>query len=165
MKRKRYQNQAPNTTRCLVILVMLLLVALIILDVLLFLYLRPKPGQVQQENDVTEAKVVEKNKGSISIPGYESIHLEANTKQQNVGLLNPERNTCYFRISLFLEDGTLLWQSDLVEPGKASEPILLERPLEAGFYPNAVIQYDCYSMDGKMTALNGADTKLTLWVQ
>lgn len=106
----------------------------------------------------------EKNENSISIPGYEGISLKADSQQQTVGLPNPSQNTCYFQITLSLEDGTELWQSQLVEPGDVSEPMKLSQALPAGTYPNAVLHFSCYTMDGSMTQLNGADTKLTLWV-
>ena len=107
---------------------------------------------------------VEKNKDSIAIPGYEGIALKADTKQQTVGLPNPPQNTCYFRITLSLEDGTVLWQSDLVEPGEVSEPIKLKQPLQKGTYPNSLLKYECFTMDGNLSPLNSAATKLTLRV-
>ena len=108
---------------------------------------------------------VEKKTDSIAIPGYEGISLKANSKEQEIGFPNPAQNTCYFQISLMLEDGTLLWHSELVAPGEISNPITLEEPLEAGVYPNALLKFDCYTMDGAMRALNGAATKMTLHVK
>lgn len=107
----------------------------------------------------------EKDPDSIAIPGYEGIDLKADTRQQTVGLPNPSQNTCYFQITLSLEDGTVLWQSELVEPGEVSEPMKLNEALPAGTYPNAVLHFSCYTMDGSMTPLNSAETGLTLWVR
>ena len=113
----------------------------------------------------TEAEtVVEKNPDAIAIPGYEILELQANQKQQSLSLPNPPQNVCYFQISLYLEDGTLLWKSELIEPGAVSKPILLHQELAKGTYTNAVLKYDCFKMDGK-TPINGAETKLTLWVK
>jgi len=117
-----------------------------------------------QGTKLEEQTQVEKNNGTISIPGYEGIKLTAGTKQQTVGFINPAQNSCYFRISLLLEDGTELWVSELIEPGEISEPVKLSRSLESGTYPNSVLKYECFTMDGSMTPLNGAATKLTLWV-
>lgn len=164
MKSGRYQSQKSKGPNWIVIL---LLILIIMVGVLIFLLLRPEPAEVSTPNGANYAETgpVEKNKDSISIPGYESITLEADKTQQTVGLPNPAKNTCYFQISLILEDGTLLWQSDLVKPGEISDPIKLDKPLEAGSYPNTTMKYDCYTMDGSMTPLNGAATKLTLRVQ
>ena len=71
----------------------------------------------------------------IAIPGYEALTLQAGARKQSLRLPNPEENDCYFQISLYLADDTLLWQSDLIKPGKTSAPITLSRPLEPGTYP------------------------------
>ena len=118
-----------------------------------------------KDDGSTEAEtVVEKNPDAIAIPGYEILELQANQKQQPLSLPNPPQNVCYFQISLYLEDGTLLWKSELIEPGAVSKPILLHQELAKGTYTNAVLKYDCFKMDGK-TPINGAETKLTLWVK
>ena len=111
------------------------------------------------------AATVEKNPDSIAIPGYEMLELKANSKEQSLCMPNPPQNCCYFQISLYLEDGILLWQSELIEPGANSKPMVLSMALEKGMYPNAVLQYSCYSQDDNLSPLNGAETKLTLWVK
>ena len=113
----------------------------------------------------TVIPTIEKNPDSIAIPGYEILELKANTNQQALCLPNPEQNICYFQISLHLENGTLLWQSELIEPGKTSKPIVLTESLSKGTYPKAVLRYACYRMDEDLTPLNGAETKVTLWVK
>ena len=101
----------------------------------------------------------------IAIPGYEALTLQAGARKQSLRLPNPEENDCYFQISLYLADDTLLWQSDLIKPGKTSAPITLSRILEPGAYPGATLRYACFRLDREKTPLNGAETKLTLWVQ
>ncbi len=111
------------------------------------------------------AATVEKNPDSIAIPGYEVLELKSNTTKQSLRMPNPPQNCCFFQISLYLEDGTLLWQSELIEPGETSKPMVLSRTLEKGTYPNAILRYSCYRMDETLAPLNGAETKLTLWVK
>ena len=113
---------------------------------------------------VRESIAPENENPSIAIPGYEGITLEAGTKKQSVALNNPETNTCYFLISLYLEDGTLLWQSEYLAPGQVSENIVLSQKLEPGYY-KAVLHYDCFRMNKELSPLNGAETKLTLRVK
>lgn len=118
------------------------------------------------ENEIDSTPTtVEKNNDSIAIPGYEGLTLNANSKKQDLCLPNPAQNTCYFQVSLFLEDGTLLWQSDLIEPGGISEPIVLEQALEKGAYPRAILRYSCFEMNKDLTPLNGAEIKVTLRVK
>ncbi|OUP81319.1 tRNA (uracil-5-)-methyltransferase [Lachnoclostridium sp. An169] len=104
----------------------------------------------------------EKNTDTIDIPGFEAINLQAGTTEQSVNLYNPEQNTCYFRMSLLLADGTELWKSGLVEPGKAIYHITLNQTLEAGEYENAILKYECFVMNDEQTPLNGSEIKLTL---
>ena len=121
-------------------------------------------GDTTSDISMPKKSGVRKASDSIAIPGYELLELDANRKTQTLCLSNPSSNECYFQISLYLENNTFLWRSDLIEPGKTSEPILLEQALEKGTYTNAILKYDCYKTDGK-TPLNGAETKLTLWVK
>lgn len=164
MKKGRYQSPRSSSPNWIIILLLLLI---LLVSILIYLLLRPEQLEVFTPNGMAYAETgpVEKNQGAISIPGYEIIELKADTKQQVIGLPNPAENNCYFQISLILEDGTLLWQSDLVKPGKISEPILLNQPLSAGSYRNAKLKYACFTMDGSQTPLNGAETKLTLRVK
>lgn len=121
-------------------------------------------GDITSNISVTEKSDTQKASESIAIPGYELLELDANRKAQTLCLSNPSSNECCFRISLYLENEVLLWRSGLIEPGKTSEPIILNQVLKKGTYTNAVLKYDCYKMDGK-TPLNGAETKLTLRVK
>ena len=102
--------------------------------------------------------------GDISIPGYGTMVMKAGKKEQKVDMGNPAENDCYFRISLFLEDGTCLFRSDMIEPGKGFHTIELKETLKEGTYP-AVIQYDCYSFDEEREPLNGAESGFMLDVR
>lgn len=121
---------------------------------------RPSPA-----SPAPETEPVEKLDGQIAIPGFESLTLQADSKQQEVVLSNPAENSCYFRISLLLPDGTVLWTSKEIAPGKTSAPIKLNQALSAGVYQEAKLKYECFTMDSSRSALNGAEIKLTLRVQ
>ena len=140
----------------------LILLIILLLIIGIICYLR----QVALLSDTKgEGKTdVVKNDSSISIPGYEGLTLSANTKKQKVSLPNPAENTCYFVITLSLEDGTVLWKSDYIEPGETSKPIKLTTKLSAGNYP-ALMKYECFKLDESKTPLNGAEIKLTLRVK
>lgn len=137
--------------------------AAVLIALLVLLALRgcgTEPG-----NAADNTATVEKNPDIIAIPGYEMLELKANSKKQTLCMPNPPQNCCFFRIFLYLEDGTLLWESELIEPGESPKPMVLSKALEKGMYPNAVLRYSCYRMDETMAPLNGAETKLTLWVK
>ena len=102
---------------------------------------------------------------SILIPGYETIHFKAGEITQDVIFRNPQENNCRFRMSIYLSDGSEVWKADdFLEPGEAFVSIDLERVLERGTYCNAVMKYECYSLDGG-AKLNGAEIRVTLEVR
>lgn len=156
MSRGKYERPAPKQFPWTVAL------AVILVALLLFVILKGCDGDFSQAD---RTPTVEKNPDSIAIPGYEMLELKANSKEQSLCMPNPPQNCCYFQICLYMEDGTLLWKSELIEPGKTSKPIVLSKALEKGMYPNAVLRYSCYRMDETLTPLNGAQTKVTLWVK
>ena len=79
-----------------------------------------------------------------------------------MNLYNPEQNTCYFRMTLLLSDGTQFWPCGLIEPGKGLDEITLEQTRAAGTYEEPVLKYECFAMDDAQTPLNGSEIKLTL---
>lgn len=96
----------------------------------------------------------------IAIPGYKSITIDAGETDIKVNLQNPEGNPCYFVISLILQDGTELYKSKMVEPGKGLYDITINNPLDKGEYP-AVVKYETFSLN-ELNPLNGAEVKITL---
>jgi len=113
-------------------------------------------GQVYK-GDQANGTMAEK----IAIPGYESITLKANQLDQKVKLDNPKKNTVYFRMSLILPDGTTIWRSKLVSPGKGEYNIRLRHAVPAGTYPKSTLRYECFSLKNQ-TPLNGSAIKLKL---
>ena len=92
----------------------------------------------------------------IRIPGYPSITIPADTKDVTVNLMNPEGNPCYFT------DETI-YQSKMVEPGKAITQITLSKELSAGEYP-AILKISTAALDDGR-AMNGANVETVLNVQ
>ena len=107
---------------------------------------------------------VVKKPDSIAIPGYEKLVLKADQTEQDLTFSNPDQNACVFVITLSLEDGTVLWQSGEIKPGKTSLPVELNEPLSAGTY-QGILSYACYTEDSSRTPLNGAETQVVLRVQ
>lgn len=100
--------------------------------------------------------------GSIAIPGMDAMNFKAGEKKQAVNLYNPAENSCFFQISLLLADGTRLYQSNLIVPGKGLYEIELLTALPEGVFEDAVLKYECFSMDADCTPLNGAELTLTI---
>ena len=108
---------------------------------------------------------VDKLTDSIDLPGYKWIPLTSGKLEQEQTFSNPPQNFCWIRASLRLEDGTVLWTSELIAPGESSAPVVLSQTLEPGEYNNAILKYECFCMDDDLSPLNGGEVKLTLKVK
>jgi len=100
---------------------------------------------------------------SITIPGFESMTIEAGQTTVSTYLYNPESNTCYFEILIHLtETDETIYASKLVAPGQELYEIELTRELEEGDY-RAIVEYRAYAA-GTFTELNGANVPFDLHV-
>lgn len=123
------------------------------------LLLNPK---YQLEPEQNEPTVSAASSDSISIPGMESMKIQANSKNITVDLYNPDTNNCYFEISILLDNGEQeIYKSALMKPGQHLYEIEISKALSAGTY-EAVLHYNTYSTDGSYTPQNGANVPFTL---
>lgn len=123
------------------------------------------PDEVQTAQSVNRGLVVPERPEMIDISAYESLKLKADTLEQSVRFDNPVENNCWLVITLSLEDGTVLWKSEELQPGQVVRSITLNQTLEAGEYENAILSYQHWTYDDKKETLNGAETLVTLNVQ
>lgn len=115
---------------------------------------------LEYNSDIEENNTVEKNDGLIDIPGFDKVTFKADREKQNILFYNPDKNNCYFQISIITDDGTVLWKSDMVKPNEKIENIELNKKLKKGSF-SAIIKYDCFSLEDK-SVLNGAEVKVTI---
>lgn len=101
--------------------------------------------------------------GRILIPGYSGASMKAGSMTLALRIGNPAENTCYLQATLQLEDGTVLYESGLIEPGKGFDEIELTRSLDAGTY-KALVHYQGYSLEEEPEMLNSCDSAFTLTV-
>lgn len=48
---------------------------------------------------------------SIEVPGYNTIYMKAGQKTLRMSIGNPKENSCYFRVHILLEDGTVVFSA------------------------------------------------------
>ncbi|MBO0458326.1 tRNA (uracil-5-)-methyltransferase [Enterococcus hulanensis] len=100
---------------------------------------------------------------TIAIPGFEKVTLKAKETKQEVNFHNPETNDCYFKLSLIHPNGSVLWTSNLIEPGKGMYEIELKETLSEGEYEDTILKYECFSLTDQ-SPLNGTEINLKLVV-
>jgi len=111
-----------------------------------------------------EMKDMSEGQTGIKIPGYGEITVPAGETTWKITLANPEENTCYFKYTITIDDSeNPIYESDLIEPGKAVREFEVTEPLEAGDY-EIHLNISTYAMDEELTPLNGAVVKAVLHV-
>lgn len=137
-----------------------------IICVLLFVFLGYrfflKPGIEFEADQTLNQSVVQSDK--ISIPGFEAWTIDAGETKVSTNFYNPEKNTCYFVISVILDDtGETIYESKYIKPGQHLYEAELIKALETGKY-QATLHYSTYSMND-LTPMNGANVPFELIVQ
>lgn len=127
----------------------------------------PGKGLVLDQNaeewDKTLADTSGGQKG-IKIPGYADITVSKEDKNWKISLVNPEDNPCYFQYSLEIaETGKTLYESDLIEPGKAIKEFTPQNVPGQGDY-ELYLNISTYSYDEEKVPMNGAKVKAELHI-
>ena len=164
-------KQEPKERKWKKMIIMILLLVILIILVLLFFKCCSNRGITPPPSDSTSTTTSEPEKtldfipageeGRITIPGYAGIYLKAGTNQQTVDFHNPETNDCYFKISLYLSNDFLLYESDLIKPGEHITNITINQKLQKGIYKNCLLVYQCYSLDSQKQ-LNGSTQNIEI---
>ena len=103
----------------------------------------------------------ERRDNTITIPGMTGITMKSGQLQQTVDFYNPEQNACYFVLSLYLSDDTLIYQSGFLAPGEHISEIMLNQALQRGVYGKCRLVYECFTL-GNKCALNTGEVILEI---
>ena len=126
------------------------------------------PNDNNNSSDTASDKVLDftpaEESKSIKIPAVTGVYMRAGELKQTVDFYNPKENNCYFVISLYLSDDTLIYKSDMIAPAEHIKEITLLQELKRGIYRNCRLVYNCYSLDNK-TQLNGSNVVLEINAQ
>ena len=147
-------------------------VCIIVIVLIVILSLKGCNGTTPKDNnnssDTTSDRVLDftpaEESKSIKIPAVTGIYMRAGQLNQTVDFYNPKENNCYFVISLYLSDDTLIYKSDMIAPAEHIKEITLLQELKRGIYRNCRLVYNCYSLDNK-TQLNGSNVVLEINAQ
>ncbi|MBR3242411.1 MAG: hypothetical protein IKF90_06905 [Parasporobacterium sp.] len=154
----------------LIIIIAILVIAVVILAIFLF---KPKSkpkeagtgvtGQISEgwDTGIDNGSV---DAGSIQIPGYKDAKMQAGDTTLHLSIGNPEVNEVGLYATVELEDGTVLYESELLEPGYGIKDIPLTKSLDQGTY-NAFVVYQIVTLDEAHTPMNSARAAFTLYVE
>lgn len=98
------------------------------------------------------------------IPGYSTAEMNAGDTSLHLSVGNPKENNCGFYATLMLADGTVLYKSELLNPGCGLTEVPLSKTLEKGEY-DAMVFYECVTLDEKHSPLNAAESEFKLIVK
>lgn len=166
------ENNTPEKSKKNTVIIIVAVIA-IIAGVVAALYLcgvftpktEPANGVVGQITDNWDPGIEQPSsaKSGTQIPGYSTAEMNAGDTSLKISIGNPRDNKVGFFASLELEDGTVLYESELLKPGQGLTEIPLTKTLDKGNY-NAKVVYRCVALDENHTPLNSAESGFTLIV-
>lgn len=164
-----------NTNKKSVVISALFIFILFVIAVVMFWVMKPEDeknangvaGKIVDNWDTgipeQTDKPEESTSGGIQIPGYSKAEMEEGDTQLHLSIGNPKENNCGFYVTVRLEDGTVLYKSELLKPGHGLTEIPLEQTLNKGTY-DAEVFYECVTLDEDASPLNSAISKFQLIV-
>lgn len=93
----------------------------------------------------------------------EDICLDKKTGIARVHIANEASSSVYLKVTVGLENGEILYESELLKPGGVLEEIKIEKDISEGEY-TVTISVDSYSLDSKQI-LNGVVYTRKLYVE
>ena len=102
-------------------------------------------------------------KPGTRIPGYSTAEMKEGDTTLTLSIGNPKANTVGFFATLKLQNGDVLYESELLKPGQGLTEIPLTHTLSKGTY-NATVVYKCVLLDEENTPLNAAESGFKLIV-
>ena len=147
-------------------IVLVVLLAVVVVVILLLRSCGDSPVIPPTDTDPTKGTLNftpagEQQNNTIKIPGMTGIVMQSGQLEQTVDFHNPKENACYFVLSLYLSDDTLIYQSDYLAPGERITEIVLNQTLQRGVYGKCRLVYQCFTLDNKY-ALNTGEVVLEI---
>ena len=120
-------------------------------------------GVVSDDWDTGLKEESSDTKPGTQIPGYSTAEMKEGDTSLTLSIGNPKANTVGFFAVLQLQDGDVLFESELLKPGQGLTEIPLTHTLSKGTY-DAKVVYKCVMLDEENTPLNSAESGFKLIV-
>ncbi len=151
-------------------LLLLLLLLLVATGIILIVVFRPNsteevPGLDKAAFAYNIEGMENTDPSQIALPGITEIKAKAGQTSVQYALINPKGNPCYLTYIITLDEtGEVLYESGMVEPGKAVRDLTLSRALAAGDYP-ITVEARSNDINDYTVELNSGSIKATLKVE
>lgn len=161
----QYKLSGRGTTVIIIAFIVFVIITVIFL-ILFYRSLNAKitannTNSLQADNNSLDFEPENGNQDRIALPAITGLYMKSGQTKQVVDFFNPSENNCYFKICLYLSDGTLIYESNLIEPSERITNISLLKQLQRGKYKNCRMVYNCYSLDTE-APLNNCEVKLEI---
>lgn len=120
-------------------------------------------GVISDDWDTGLKEESSETKPGTQIPGYSTAEMKEGDTTLTLSIGNPKANSVGFFATLKLQNGDVLYESELLEPGQGLTEIPLTHTLSKGTYDAAVV-YKCVLLDEENTPLNAAESVFKLIV-
>lgn len=120
-------------------------------------------GVISDDWDTGLKEESSETKPGTRIPGYSTAEMKEGDTTLTLSIGNPKANSVGFFATLKLQNGDVLYESELLEPGQGLTEIPLTHTLSKGTYDAAVV-YKCVLLDEENTPLNAAESVFKLIV-
>ncbi len=104
----------------------------------------------------------QRSSGGIDIPATTGFVFAHGKTAQDTSFHNPDSNPCAFLITVYLSDGTVVYQSEMIYPGVSVNSIELSTVLQPGTYANALLVYDCYELGANPTPITRCELPIEI---
>lgn len=142
----------------------LLLLASVVVGILLVTQQNTVPGLDKTAVAYRIEGMSNTDPDQIMMPYLSEMQLGQGETHLRELLINPEGNECYFKFQFTLDDtGEVLYESGLVEPGKAIIDFDLNRTLDVGEH-QVTVKILTSDLNDPTKSLNGGDMKIIIRV-
>lgn len=142
----------------------LLLLASVVVGILVFNQRNTVPGLDKTAVAYHIEGMTNTDPDQIMMPYLSEMQLGQGETHLRELLINPEGNECYFKFQFTLDDtGEVIYESGLVEPGKAIIDFDLNRTLDVGEH-SVTVKILTSDLKDPTKSLNGGDMKIIIRV-
>ena len=142
-----------------------LLSVITVITVILLIIKQDVDKQQNEPQEITfsgDSGYVSPQDNNIKLKAMTGLVFKHDSHMQDVDIENDAENKYLIDVTLAIDDGTILYKSDLLKPGGVIKSIFVEDYLQIGIYKDTHLVYNVYNLDG--TYISQCDFKIEIKV-